>query len=532
MPSPILTRYETHYGARLVRCYVERPSHIDAMFQAAVARAPQRAAVIEDDGQVIAYAPFARQVDAIAGNLAAAGLGSGDRIAIVLGNRAAFLQLVLACCRLGAIAVPIGTRQRKPELAFMLAQCGAKMLAIEASLAAEIPDAQDVPRLERIYAVAGAIAGGRAFEDLLALPPAPPPPCPVREDDTAFILYTSGTTGRPKGAMLSHFGVIQSCIHFETIYDLRDGDRTILAVPASHVTGLVAVLLSLVRIAGTTALMLEFKAKDFLARAETTAMTYGILVPAMYNLCLLQPDLARYRLGQWRIGAFGGAPMPESTITAFGAAFPNLILCNSYGATETTSPTSLMPLGMGPTHLDTVGKVVTCGEVRIMDEAGRELAPGAPGEIWIAGPMVVAGYWDNPAANAANFVAGFWKSGDIGSLDGEGYLRVLDRRKDMINRAGFKVYSVEVENVLAQHPAVIESAVIGHPDAVLGERVQAVVVAHPGSFDAAALRAFCAQRLADYKVPELIAPLDRPLPRNANGKVAKNELRRLLADGS
>jgi long-chain acyl-CoA synthetase len=233
----------------------------------------------------------------------------------------------------------------------------------------------------------------------------------------------------------------------------------------------------------------------------------------MYNLCLLEPELGRFDLSAWRIGAFGGAPMPAATIAALAERLPRLGLMNAYGATETTSPTTLMPPEDTAAHRESVGLAVPGAEIRIVDD-----------EIRIGGPMVVKGYWANAEATAREFSDGFWHSGDVGTVDAEGYVHVRDRKKDMINRGGYKVYSAEVEGVLAEHPAVVESAVIGFPCPVLGERVRAVVTVRE-AVDAEALRAFCASRLADYKVPEAIALRSEPLPRNANGKVLKRELR-------
>ncbi len=271
--------------------------------------------------------------------------------------------------------------------------------------------------------------------------------------------------------------------------------------------------------------MPAFKAKDFLALASGERITLTIMVPAMYNLCLLVPDFEARDLSAWRMGGYGGAPMPTATIETLADKLPGLVLMNAYGATETTSPTTVMPSGETAAHLDSVGRVVPCGEVRIMDDGGREVAPGEHGEIWIAGAMVVPGYWRDPEATAQLFTGGYWRSGDIGSLDEDGYLRVWDRIKDMINRAGYKVYSAEVENVLNHHPAVVECAVVARPDPVLGEKVQVFVVAAGDGATERDLAAFCAERMSDYKVPEFFTFLDAPLPRNANGKVLKNELR-------
>jgi long-chain acyl-CoA synthetase len=203
---------------------------------------------------------------------------------------------------------------------------------------------------------------------------------------------------------------------------------------------------------------------------------------------------------------------------------------NAYGATEVTAAIAMMPFGHTTHRPDSVGKIVPCAEVRIMDEAGRELAPGEPGEIWIKGPMVVPGYFANDTATGDAFVAGYWRSGDIGAIDGDGYLQVLDRLKDMINRAGYKVFSAEVEAVLHRHPQIVEVAVVAHPDPVLGEKVHAFVTARDEGLGEAEVRAFCGTHLADYKVPEFVTIGSEPLPRNAIGKLQKRVLRQRIVE--
>jgi acyl-CoA synthetase (AMP-forming)/AMP-acid ligase II len=309
---------------------------------------------------------------------------------------------------------------------------------------------------------------------------------------------------------------------------LGPGDCSIAAVPLSHVTGLVALITTLVRAAGKLVIMRAFKAADFLALAERERMTHTLMVPAMYNLCLLQPDFAQRDLAAWRIGAYGGAAMPVATIEALARKNPALTLMNCYGSTETTSPATLMPPGQTARHNDTVGTALACAELRVMDDEGREVPRGTLGEIWIHGPMVVAGYWNNAAATAENFTAGFWHSGDIGSMDEAGYVKVVDRKKDMINRGGYKIYTLEVENALYEHPAVQECAVVAKPCPVLGERVHAFVMLKAPGTGETALREFCASRLSDYKVPESFTLSTEPLPRNANGKLVKRALREQL----
>ncbi|HEY5209069.1 MAG TPA: fatty acid--CoA ligase family protein [Stellaceae bacterium] len=281
----------------------------------------------------------------------------------------------------------------------------------------------------------------------------------------------------------------------------------------------------MILVRGAVVTMAAFKARAYLELVAAERVTYTVAVPAMYNLCLLDPELDRFDLAAWRIGGYGGAPMPEATIKRLAEKLPNLSLFNAYGATETSSPATMTPRGEALAQADTVGKVLPCCDIRIMDDDGREVPPGRPGELWIAGAMVVPGYWNNPDADAANFLHGYWRSGDIGSIDAAGYVRVFDRKKDMINRGGYKVYSAEVENVLSHHPGIVEAAVIGRPDAVLGERVHAFIVRRDDGVAEADIRAFCAERLSDYKVPDQIIFIAEPLPRNANGKVLKAELR-------
>jgi O-succinylbenzoic acid--CoA ligase len=303
----------------------------------------------------------------------------------------------------------------------------------------------------------------------------------------------------------------------------------VLSVPASHVTGIVLVLWLSVCVAGKVVMQRSFQAREFLEFAQGERVTYAIMVPAMYKLCLMEEDYADFDLSAWRIGAYGGAPMAGATIDALARLTPRLTLVNIYGSTETSSPAVMMPLGEGRSRPDQVGRALPYADVLIMDEDGRQCPPGVQGEFWIGGPMTAPRYWNNDAATRANFTGGYWKSGDIGTMDADGYIRVLDRMKDMINRGGFKIYSVEVENLLMAHEAVAEAVVVGRPCPVLGERVEAFVVARaPVGEDA--LRAFCAERLSDYKVPDHVRLVDGPLPRNANGKLLKQVVREWLTN--
>jgi acyl-CoA synthetase (AMP-forming)/AMP-acid ligase II len=329
--------------------------------------------------------------------------------------------------------------------------------------------------------------------------------------------------------MLAHCNVVHSSMIFASCMQLTAADRSIAAVPLGHVTGVVANIMTMVRCAGALIIMAEFKAAEYLKVAMRERVTYTVMVPAMYNLCLLQLDFDSCDLSNWRIGGFGGAPMPVATIEKLKAKIPGLKLMNCYGSTETTSPSTIMPGELTASRIDSVGLPCPGAHIMVMDADGHELPRGEIGEIWIHSSSVIKGYWNNPAATAESFSGGFWHSGDLGSIDTENFVRVFDRQKDMINRGGLKIYSAEVESVLAGHPDVVESAIIAKPCPVLGERVHAVIVTRHGDVSGNALRAWCAERLSDYKVPETMALTVEPLPRNANGKVMKRQLREAWA---
>ncbi len=519
-------RQELHHGDRVVTCFAERPASLHQMLEGAVQRNPDGDALVCGDTR-LTYRQLLEQSSRIAAGLAAHGVGAGDRVALLLGNRIEFVLALFAATRLGAITVPISVREQTPGLAYMLGHCAAVLLLHEAELAPLLPAADGLPALRARFAVGGACAGSTPFDALLGHGPGPEPAA-VAEEGTAVILYTSGTTGRPKGAMLTHLGLVHSSMHYHIAMGLGPEDSSIAAVPLSHVTGLVALITTMVRAAAKLVILPTFKAADFLRLAASERLTHTLMVPAMYKLCLLQSDFAQHDLRAWRIGAFGGAPMPVATIDALARNVPALTLMNCYGATETTSPTTMMPAGRNAAHIDTVGNTLACAEVCVMDDAGRELPRGQAGEIWIKGPMVVPGYWNNPQATAENISGGWWHSGDIGSVDVEGYVRIVDRKKDMINRGGYKIFTIEVENALYTHPAVQECAVVAKPCPVLGERVHAFVAVKSPGTTAEELAACVKPLLSDYKRPEGYTISTSPLPRNANGKLLKRAMRDTL----
>ena len=523
--SPIAAmRLEMRFGDRVVPAFCERPGSIWAMVAEAAAKNPDGEALVCGSTRM-SWREAVAQSARIAAGFGKFGLKRGDRVALLLGNRIEFPLTMFAAAHAGLVTVLLSTRQQKPEIAYVLTDCGAKLLIHEASLADRLPESRDVPELTHRIAVSdeGASPFAASLDDVPAQAPAD-----VGEEDTAMILYTSGTTGRPKGAMLAHCNVVHSAMIFTACLELTPADRSIAAVPLAHVTGVVANVMTMARCAGALIIVAEFKAAEYLAIAARERITYTVMVPAMYNLCLLQADFDRYDLSSWRIGGYGGAPMPIATIEKLAAKIPGLKLINAYGATETTSPSTLMPGELTASHIDSVGLPCPGAQIVAMDADGCELPRGEIGEIWISGAQVIKGYWNNPKATAESFTGGFWHSGDLGSIDADNFVRVFDRQKDMINRGGLKIYSAEVESVLADHASVVESAIIAKPCPVLGERVHAVVVTRDG-VSAETLRGWCAERLSDYKVPETMHLTAQPLPRNANGKVLKRQLREALA---
>ncbi len=515
------TRYELHYDGRMLRCFVERPRSVHAMLEQAVTSRPQGAALICGEERVT-YAALDALVGKVAGGLRALGVVKNDRVAMIVANSVEFVVLRFAIARLGAISVPLNIRHQLAENLDIVENCAAKVVVHEADLADKTPTLACVQ-----HAIALHRDGrGAPLADLLRAEPVMQATA-VDEEETATILYTSGTTGRPKGAQLTHLGIAHSAIHYAWMMGLNEQDRGLLAVPMSHVTGLVALIDTMVHCRGALVIMSAFKASEFIELAAQHRTTFTVIVPAMFNLCLLAPNFAGADLSAWRVAGYGGAIMPEVTLERIAEKLPRLKLINCYGATETTSPAVFMPPEEAVARKEYVGLTAPCGHIAIMDSEGVEVPYGAPGEIYIGGPMVTPGYFNNPAATAREFRAGYWKSGDLGIMDSRGYIRVVDRIKDVINRGGYKIFASEVENALLDHPAIVEVAVVAKPCPILGERVHAFVVTRQGVEDAE-LKQYCANLLSDYKVPEVFHRLELALPRNANGKLLKRELRERL----
>ncbi len=432
----------------------------------------------------------------------------------MLDNRAEFLLAVLPIVRAGGVIIPLGTRLGSAEVAYIAENARPRFAVTAAKWRGKLPVRSSI---ETIYVVDD---GGLPQAEMARSFPA------LAAEDLIAIIYTSGTTGKPKGAILTHVNFVHTCLHYLYALALDAPLRSMLALPATHIAGFGPLMSVTLASAGTIVMLPEFKATKAMAMIEAESVNFVVMVPTMYQLCMMSPDLANYDLSSWIYGVYGGAIMPPAVIERVRQNLPRLRLINAYGATKTCAVCTIMPPEATDAAPSSVGLPLACDEIRIMSADGAELPVGETGELWIRGPNVSPGYWENDVAANEAFADGFWRSGDIGSRDEEGRLYIHDRLKDMITRGGFKVFSAEVENALMAHPDVADCAVFGVPDSVLGERTVAqIMLKTDDEIDGDALLAFLTDRIADYKLPDFWRLGRDPLPRNQNGKLQKAVLR-------
>ncbi len=544
--------YELHevvIAGRPGRCYRNAPPHLKAVFESMRQHDASDAIVYEGERLTYAeqYAAVARAAVALSERFQVA---KGDRVVLAMRNRPEFVIAFWAVQVLGAVAVPLNAWWTGPELAWAVGDATPKLAVLDGERYQRLRDSgQPLDDLPMIVTSEDAavkdtaipwrelVPGYRYDGDL--------PPVDIAPDDPATILYTSGTTGRPKGAVGTHRN--HCSLLMATGFQGEVGALTAASGPKPqppetqpallnpfpffHIGGLSSMYLAG---AGGVKQVLLYKwdtttALELCAKERITNLA---VVPTMLRRLLEAPEIDRYDLSAVAaIGIGGSAGVAELTPEVTARFGPEISVNHGYGLTETTSSACQHN---GPSFLArpaSVGLPTPGTDIRIVAEDGSEQPPGQPGEIWVRGPQVVAGYWNNPAATAAAFGDGWFRSGDIGALDADGYLTVLDRVKDVIIRGGENVYSAEVEAVLQEHPAVDEVAVVGLPDRDLGEIVAAVVVPAEGKNPAPEeLRDYAATHLAAFKVPALVVVRDTPLPRNATGKSLKRELRAELTE--
>jgi long-chain acyl-CoA synthetase len=522
---PVATRQEAHYGDRITTCFPDRPRNLDDMFRQTVARFPQQEALVFGK-QRLTYKELDKRVDAVAVNLHALGLQPGERVAVYMANSIELIVAYFGILRAGLAVVPIGILQQKPELEYAINNCTAAVLIFDSESAARVPAHAQIHSVQHYYAVGAPLDGTPSFANL-EVANTTAPLLDIDEEAVSFIMHTSGTTGKPKGAELTHLSLWHAVKHHELTIGVDHTSRTILVIPGTHVSGVAAIIVSTIQVGACLVIVRGFNTRELLALLRDEKITDAMFVPTILTRLLLEPDFDDFKLADhWRSALYGGAPMPESSIERLHKHLPNLRLHQGYGATESSAVTVIIPADQTALRPLSVGAATHCYDIRIMDDDGREIGADEVGEIWIGGPGVVKGYWNNPTESARNFIGGYWRSGDVGTLDSEGYLRILDRRKDVIIRGGFKVFSVEVENVLSFIEGVVEAAVVPSPCPVLGERVHVFIYANI-ELTEDAVREYCKTQVADYKVPDFITLSKEPLPRNLNGKLVKAPLREM-----
>ncbi len=483
-------------------------------------RVPERTALIYGDRR-LSYRELDEQVNKTARAIFQLDVEKGDRIALMAYNTDLFVIAYYALLKLGAIVVPINVRLAPPELAYQLQDSGARMILYDDELTAVVMEATKGTPTTTLC------LHSHGETNLLGMSQhqtSDPLPITVEEDDDAQILYTSGTTGKPKGVLFDHHRIIWTGINITVGVGLRDGERLLHVAPLYHSAELDLFLMAGTFIAGTHVVMKEFNPAEVLKTMDKEQITAFFGVPTMYQFMLRDPQLEQTHLGNWRIGMFGAAPMPPSTVVKLAEVFPSLTLFNLAGLTE-LGPGGVFLGGKELLeHPDTAGRPIVNTEARVVGTDFQDVKEGEVGELILRGETLMKGYWNNPTATAATMRDGWLMTGDLATIDHEGRVIIIDRKKDMIITGGMNVYSVEVEYAIITHPSVMDCAVIGVPHADYGETVTAIVTLKPGAeLDLEALRAYCRPLIADYKIPRRL--ILSTIPRNASGKVLKYKLR-------
>jgi fatty-acyl-CoA synthase len=489
-------------------------------------RHPDRVAVVFGE-RSYTYAGLDEAVNRAAHALSVAGLRKGDRMLLISGNSDRFIIAFYSALRLGALVVPVNPASAAPELLHILGDSGASLLVFGDGARSVVRAADGL--------LAGALAyppvaldpveGYQCLSDLATDRPATPPPVDVAESDDALILYTSGTTGRPKGALFDHHRILWVGINTALMAGLRDGDRILHVAPMYHAAELAMLINGGTLVGATHVVLPSFTPQTVLDALEQHRITVFFGVPTMYQLMLREPSLPDRDLAAWRVGLFGAAPMPASAVRATSAALRHVALIQACGQTEGGPGGIYCSAEEVRARPDASGRSALFNtQARVVDLDGIDVPPGGTGELILRGETVMKEYWRNPAATAETLRDGWLHTGDLATVDQDGYITLVDRMKDMIISGGRNIYSVEVENALAGHPAVAEIAIVSRKHEEYGETVVAVVNPLPGqTITLEELRDFGASRLTGYKLPrELIV---RPLPRNPSGKVLKHILR-------
>ena len=508
------------------RVFKDRPKNVVELLEHTVKKHPDREGFICRD-QRLTYREFDRIVNGIAAGLEKHGVRRGDHVAVLLGIQLEFPLTFFALMKLGAIVVPLNTRFKGEELAYEISDSESKLLIVDEEYWPFIKSVRDqLTTVERIFFNGTSVPEGTLpFSLLKENKEEVFTRAVLSEGDAAAIMYTSGTTGKPKGAILHQRGFVLTAMLTADFMQYRPGDKMIGCVPLFHITGLAMVMLSPIFSGVACVYMKTFKTKDFLETVSREKVTHYTGVINIIWLMINHAEFDKHDFSSFRIACFGGSPATEEMVRGIMSKMPHLGMSVGYGLTESFGMVSTTPYEDVLRKIKGAGKPLCLVDAKIVDEDGHELPPGNVGEIMLKGAKIFKGYWKKPEATEETVIDGWLHTGDIGKIDEEGFLYILDRKKDMINRGGEKIYSLEVENVIFNYPKVLEAAVVGVPDSVMGEVVKAVVVLKDGETAAEEeIKQFCTAHLADYKVPKFVEFL-KSLPRNPAGKVIKAELR-------
>jgi fatty-acyl-CoA synthase len=471
-------------------------------------RFPDRLALSYADEE-ITYRELLARTQRTAGVLREAGIERGDVVAVLLHNAPALVDVMCACAHLGAIFMPLNWRLAAPELRYIAEHAGAKAIVTE-------------PELESLTA---GLDGLAHLQDLSADAAPVTQAAPVAGDDVLRLMYTSGTTSRPKGVMITNDNLYWKCAAHVVELELTAADRGLACGPLYHVGALDITATNMLYVGGSIHILRKFDAAAALDAIEQRGLTNVWLAPAMVNLILAEPTLAQRDCASIRLIADGGEKMPLPLIEKVLKAFPNAWFADAYGLTETVSGDTYLDKGRSVDKLGSVGKPVVFTDVCIQGADDEPLPAAEVGEICLRGPKVFKGYWRDPEATAHALRGGWFHTGDLGYLDDDGFLFIVDRLKDMIVSGGENIASLEVERVVYEHPAVLEAAVVASPHERWNEVPVAYVVVREGeTVSEDELADFCGARLAKFKTPKGFRFLDA-LPRNPSGKVLKRVLR-------
>jgi long-chain acyl-CoA synthetase len=505
------------------KVYADRPRNLTELLTSTAAQYGDLEAVITPDSR-LTYNQFASLVDHLSSALHHKyGIRKGDRVALMLKNGWEFSVGFFALMKLGAIAVPLNVAYKGEEAAFQLTDSGSIMLIVDPEFHDVITEIRpEIGGVKNIF-----VTDSEEFLELLQQKQYKPVNVEVDEMHSAVIMYTSGTTGRPKGAVLSHKGLIGEAMCNSELLDWRAGrDKHLCPVPLFHVTGLVMNFCGSVYTGIPVVFMKKFTAVDALRVIEEEKVTTMVGVPTILWLMLNAPEFDRSKLSSLRCFAAGGSASPEELLKACREKLPGFELCPGYGLSEACGMV-LTTLGLDDalTHKGSVGRPLPLIEAKVVDPSEKTLPIGEAGELLVRGCLVFKEYWNNPEATRKTLVDGWLHTGDVAKVDEEGYVYILDRMKDMINRGGEKIWSLEVENVLYRNPKILEAAAVGVPDAIFGEEVKAVIALKPHEkATPEEIQGFCGRFLAKFKVPKYVE-FREALPRNPAGKVIKHELK-------